>query len=62
MDLLTTLVLTSFVFTAGGYAFTFKYVQATARALWAGIEALRQDLRENDIKHLEERIKVLEDK
>jgi hypothetical protein len=55
-ELTITLVLGAYAFAAGGYVFTFRYIQATSKALWAAIK----DLRENDVKHLEERIERLE--
>ena len=64
-DLVIILLLTAYAFAAGGYVFTFKYVQSATKDLWAGIEALRQEVKEvvkNDISHLEDRIKALEDK
>jgi len=56
-NLIITLVLGAYAFAAGGYVFTFRYIQATSKALWAAIK----DLRENEISHLEERVKRLED-
>jgi len=56
-NLIITLVFGAYAFAAGGYIFTFRYIQATSKALWAAIK----DLRENEIQHLEERLKRLED-
>lgn len=68
-ELLITLLLGAYGFAAGGYAFTFFYMQSSAKSLWMGIEKLRDELkaevkemRENDIAHLEERVKDLEDR
>ena len=56
-DLIITLVLGAYAFAAGGYIFTFKYIQSTARELWAAIK----ELRTNELHDLDERIKRLED-
>lgn len=67
--LIVTLVLASYGFTAGGYIFTFRYVRSSAEKLWSGIEKARDDLsgdikelRDNHLKHLEERVTRLEQK
>ena len=62
-DLIITLILGAYVFAAGGYVFTFKYLQSTAKALWTGIRELDERLRvlrENDLHALEQRLERLE--
>lgn len=55
-NLIITLVFGAYAFAAGGYIFTFRYIQATSKALWAAIK----DLRENDLHGVEERLARLE--
>jgi prephenate dehydrogenase len=55
-ELTITLVLGAYAFAAGGYVFTFRYIQSSTKALWAAI----QELRENDLHSLEQRIERLE--
>jgi hypothetical protein len=69
VELLIALLLGAYGFSAGGYAFTFLYMQSATKGLWAGIEKMRDELkaevkemRDNDIAHLEERVKNLENR
>lgn len=67
VELMITLLLGVYGFAAGGYVFTFRYVRSSTKDLWDGISKLRDDfkedikeIRENDIRHLEERVAELE--